>query len=166
MLPPLPKEVEYRIVAGHLILRDTGANLIVDFIPEVTGVGRPIVNLAVARRIVASVLVLSWSLLLTRCSFRPLVAMGRPSIKGRGLRSVRTMIRSLLFAVIALQFAFGAGALKARSTTADQLGCRKACQTCQARHTSCLRVASDQATSVGCHGCFMRCAEGVNVRSD
>jgi hypothetical protein len=36
VLPPLPKEVEYRIVAGHLILRDTEANLIVDFISQVT----------------------------------------------------------------------------------------------------------------------------------
>ncbi|HLK64802.1 MAG TPA: hypothetical protein VKU19_15260 [Bryobacteraceae bacterium] len=31
-LPPLPKEVEYRIVGNDLILRDVGANLIVDFI--------------------------------------------------------------------------------------------------------------------------------------
>lgn len=36
VLPPLPKEVEYRLVAGHLILRDTEANIIVDFIPQVT----------------------------------------------------------------------------------------------------------------------------------
>jgi hypothetical protein len=36
VLPPLPKEVEYRIVAGHLILRDTEANLIIDFISQVT----------------------------------------------------------------------------------------------------------------------------------
>jgi hypothetical protein len=36
VLPPLPEEVEYRIVAGHLILRDTKANLIVDSIPGVT----------------------------------------------------------------------------------------------------------------------------------
>lgn len=36
VLPPLPKEVEYRLVAGHLILRDTEANVIVDFIPQVT----------------------------------------------------------------------------------------------------------------------------------
>ena len=36
VLPPLPKEVEYRVVAGHLILRDTEANLIVDFISQVT----------------------------------------------------------------------------------------------------------------------------------
>jgi hypothetical protein len=35
VLPPLPKEVEYRLVAGHLILRDTEANLIVDFISQV-----------------------------------------------------------------------------------------------------------------------------------
>src|SRR5262245_30251212 len=30
-LPPLPKEVEYRIIDKHLILRDTEANLIVDY---------------------------------------------------------------------------------------------------------------------------------------
>jgi hypothetical protein len=30
-LPPLPKQVEYRIVDKHLILRDTEANVIVDF---------------------------------------------------------------------------------------------------------------------------------------
>lgn len=36
VLPPLPKEVEYRVVAGHLILRDTEANLIVDFLSQVT----------------------------------------------------------------------------------------------------------------------------------
>lgn len=30
-LPPLPKQVEYRIIDRHLILRDTEANLIVDF---------------------------------------------------------------------------------------------------------------------------------------
>ena len=34
-LPPLPPEVEYRIVGHDLILRDVGANLIVDFIPGV-----------------------------------------------------------------------------------------------------------------------------------
>jgi len=34
-LPTLPKEVEYRIIAHHLILRDVEANLIVDFIPHV-----------------------------------------------------------------------------------------------------------------------------------
>ena len=33
-LPTLPPEVEYRIVGKHLILRDTGADLIVDFIPN------------------------------------------------------------------------------------------------------------------------------------
>jgi hypothetical protein len=36
VVPPLPKGVEYRVVAGHLILRDTEANLIVDFISQVT----------------------------------------------------------------------------------------------------------------------------------
>lgn len=33
-LPPLPEQVEYRIIDKHLILRDTEANLIVDFIPN------------------------------------------------------------------------------------------------------------------------------------
>jgi len=31
-LPKLPPEVEYRVVGNALLLRDTGANLIVDFI--------------------------------------------------------------------------------------------------------------------------------------
>jgi hypothetical protein len=34
-LPTLPKELDYRFVGGNLILRDTVANLIVDFIPNV-----------------------------------------------------------------------------------------------------------------------------------
>lgn len=34
-LPPLPKELEYRIVGSNLVLRDVGANLIVDFVPNV-----------------------------------------------------------------------------------------------------------------------------------
>jgi hypothetical protein len=33
-LPPLPDDLEYRIVEKHLILRDTQANIIVDFIPD------------------------------------------------------------------------------------------------------------------------------------
>lgn len=33
-LPPLPEEVEYRIVGKDLILRDVGANIIVDYIPN------------------------------------------------------------------------------------------------------------------------------------
>jgi hypothetical protein len=33
-LPPLPKDLEYRIVGRDLILRDVHANLIVDFIPK------------------------------------------------------------------------------------------------------------------------------------
>ena len=33
-LPTLPKEVEYRIIEKHLILRDTEANIIVDYIPN------------------------------------------------------------------------------------------------------------------------------------
>jgi hypothetical protein len=34
-LPKLPEQVEYRIVANHLILRDTEANVIVDYVPNV-----------------------------------------------------------------------------------------------------------------------------------
>lgn len=34
-LPQLPEELEYRIIDKHLILRDTAANIIVDFIPNV-----------------------------------------------------------------------------------------------------------------------------------
>jgi hypothetical protein len=33
-LPTLPEELEYRIVGRHLILRDTGADIIVDYIPN------------------------------------------------------------------------------------------------------------------------------------
>jgi hypothetical protein len=33
-LPPLPKELEYRFVGRHLILRDVAANIIVDYIPN------------------------------------------------------------------------------------------------------------------------------------
>jgi hypothetical protein len=33
-LPPLPKDIEYRFVAKHLILRDVRANLIIDYIPN------------------------------------------------------------------------------------------------------------------------------------
>lgn len=33
-LPPLPKELEYRIVNDDLILHDTAANIIVDFLPH------------------------------------------------------------------------------------------------------------------------------------
>ena len=33
-LPRLPGDVEYRIVDGHLVLRDVDANIIVDFIPN------------------------------------------------------------------------------------------------------------------------------------
>jgi hypothetical protein len=32
-LPPLPKDLEYRIVGNDLILRDVHANVIIDFIP-------------------------------------------------------------------------------------------------------------------------------------
>jgi len=35
-LPDLPPELEYRIVGKNLILRDTGADLIVDFVPNET----------------------------------------------------------------------------------------------------------------------------------
>lgn len=34
MLPPLPAHIEYRFVDRHLILRDTRANLIIDFLPN------------------------------------------------------------------------------------------------------------------------------------
>lgn len=33
-LPPLPKELEYRVVGHNLVLRDIDANMIVDFIPH------------------------------------------------------------------------------------------------------------------------------------
>lgn len=33
-LPQLPETLEYRIVSNHLILLDSGANLIIDFIPN------------------------------------------------------------------------------------------------------------------------------------
>lgn len=33
-LPKLPKELEYRIVNQSLVLRDSGANLVIDFIPD------------------------------------------------------------------------------------------------------------------------------------
>jgi len=33
-LPPLPKDVDYRFVGKHLILRDSRANLIIDYIPN------------------------------------------------------------------------------------------------------------------------------------
>jgi hypothetical protein len=33
-LPPLPPELDYRIVGQNLVLRDTGANIIVDYIPD------------------------------------------------------------------------------------------------------------------------------------
>jgi hypothetical protein len=35
-LPKLPKELEYRFVDHELVLRDVAANLIVDFIPDLT----------------------------------------------------------------------------------------------------------------------------------
>jgi hypothetical protein len=34
-LPPLPKDLEYRIVGRDLVLHDTGANLVVDYIPDI-----------------------------------------------------------------------------------------------------------------------------------
>lgn len=34
LLPPLPEEVEYRIVRDNLILRDVEANLILDYVPR------------------------------------------------------------------------------------------------------------------------------------
>ena len=33
-LPPLPKDIEYRFIEKHLILRDSRANLIIDYIPN------------------------------------------------------------------------------------------------------------------------------------
>jgi hypothetical protein len=33
VLPPLPKELEYRILGRHLVLRDVDASIIVDYIP-------------------------------------------------------------------------------------------------------------------------------------
>jgi hypothetical protein len=33
-LPPLPKDIEYRFVSKHLILRDVRANLVIDYIPN------------------------------------------------------------------------------------------------------------------------------------
>ena len=33
-LPPLPKDVDYRFVGKHLILRDVRANMIIDYIPN------------------------------------------------------------------------------------------------------------------------------------
>jgi hypothetical protein len=34
-LPKLPKPLEYRFVGGHLILHDTEASLVVDYLKEV-----------------------------------------------------------------------------------------------------------------------------------
>lgn len=34
-LPQLPKDLEYRVVGRDLVLRDTGANIVVDFIPGI-----------------------------------------------------------------------------------------------------------------------------------
>jgi hypothetical protein len=33
-LPPLPKDIEYRFIDKHLILRDSKANLIIDYMPN------------------------------------------------------------------------------------------------------------------------------------
>jgi hypothetical protein len=33
-LPQLPKDIEYRFVGKHLILRDVRANLIIDYMPN------------------------------------------------------------------------------------------------------------------------------------
>jgi len=33
-LPPLPKDIDYRFVGKHLILRDVRANMIIDYIPN------------------------------------------------------------------------------------------------------------------------------------
>jgi hypothetical protein len=34
VLPPLPRELEYRIVGAYLILRDVDASLVLDYIPR------------------------------------------------------------------------------------------------------------------------------------
>ena len=34
LLPKLPSVVEYRVLSGHLLLRDVEANLIIDFVPQ------------------------------------------------------------------------------------------------------------------------------------
>lgn len=39
LLPPLPKEVEYRIAQNYLLLRDIEANLILDFMPNAVPTG-------------------------------------------------------------------------------------------------------------------------------
>jgi hypothetical protein len=39
VLPPLPEEIEYRIVRDNLILRDIEANVILDFIPRAVPAG-------------------------------------------------------------------------------------------------------------------------------
>lgn len=35
VLPPLPKELEYRIMGRHLVLRDVDASIIIDYIPRI-----------------------------------------------------------------------------------------------------------------------------------
>lgn len=40
LLPPLPEEIEYRIVRDYLILRDVEANVILDFMPGAVPSGR------------------------------------------------------------------------------------------------------------------------------
>jgi len=40
LLPPLPEEIEYRIVQNYLILRDVEANVILDFMPGAVPSGR------------------------------------------------------------------------------------------------------------------------------
>jgi hypothetical protein len=34
LLPPLPDDVEYRVVQHYLVLRDVEANVIIDFMPN------------------------------------------------------------------------------------------------------------------------------------
>jgi hypothetical protein len=41
VLPPLPEQLEYRVVTHHLILRDVGANLIVDVLPNAVPWDKP-----------------------------------------------------------------------------------------------------------------------------
>ena len=33
-MPALPKDIEYRFIEKHLILRDARANLIIDYVPN------------------------------------------------------------------------------------------------------------------------------------
>jgi len=39
-LPRLPKELDYRVVGHDLVLRDTEANLIIDFLPDAVSMNK------------------------------------------------------------------------------------------------------------------------------